>query len=190
MPRDGSSTRSEILDAAMTLFVEHGYDKTSLREIAEVVGVTKAALYYHFKTKDDIVRAAMAEYYDTIGDVVDWLGTVPPGRARDEELVERVIALFDGRLGLALRFSQSNPTVMGREEFQHGSIDRLERFVALVAGPDATAEATLRATLAFGALVVGAGAPDAAPVITGTLDERRAAGRTVALELLARIRKG
>ena len=42
---------------ALDLFIEKGYDKTSLREIAEQLGVTKAALYYHFASKDDILMA-------------------------------------------------------------------------------------------------------------------------------------
>jgi AcrR family transcriptional regulator len=190
MPRDGSDTREEILRQALTLFVDQGYDKTSLREIAEAVGVTKAALYYHFRTKDDIVRAAMTEYQDALGQIIAWLGTVTPGRARDEELVERVSSLFGGRLGIALRFSQANPTVLGRDEFQHSSVETIQQFVGLMAGPNTTAERALRATLAFGALIVATVAPEDSPVAAGSPDERRAASRTVALELLAPLHDG
>ena len=49
------NTRQRIQDVALELFAEQGYEKTSLREIAERLEVTKAALYYHFKTKEDIV---------------------------------------------------------------------------------------------------------------------------------------
>jgi AcrR family transcriptional regulator len=45
-----SDTRTRIQDVALDLFIEQGYEATSLREIAEKLGVTKAALYYHFKT--------------------------------------------------------------------------------------------------------------------------------------------
>ena len=54
---ESKSTRERILDVALDLFIEKGYDKTSLREIAEQLGFTKAALYYHFATKDDILMA-------------------------------------------------------------------------------------------------------------------------------------
>ncbi|GAA4844665.1 TetR family transcriptional regulator [Luteimicrobium xylanilyticum] len=188
MPRDGSGTRREILDTAMRLFVDQGYDKTSLREIAESVGVTKAALYYHFRTKDDIVRAAMADYYGTIGDVVDWLETVPAGKARDVELVDRLRELFDGPLGLAMRFSQANPTVMNRDEFHGASVTQLQRLVRLVAGPEAAAGSALRATLAFGALVLGTIGDEDAPFPLGSPEDRADAGRVIALELLAGIR--
>ncbi len=51
------STRDRVLDVALDLFIEKGYDGTSLREIAERLGITKAALYYHFTSKDDILMA-------------------------------------------------------------------------------------------------------------------------------------
>ncbi len=52
-----SDTRQRILDVALDLFIEQGFDGTSLRQIAEQLGVTKAALYYHFESKDDILMA-------------------------------------------------------------------------------------------------------------------------------------
>ena len=55
-----TDTRERILDVAADLFIEQGYDATSLREIAEKIGVTKAALYYHFANKQDILRALAA----------------------------------------------------------------------------------------------------------------------------------
>src|SRR6185437_10733990 len=39
------------------LFIEQGYDKTSLRQIAEPLGFTQAAIYYHFAAKEDILVA-------------------------------------------------------------------------------------------------------------------------------------
>jgi AcrR family transcriptional regulator len=52
-----ADTRDRILDVALDLFTEQGFDGTSLREIAERLNVTKAALYYHFESKDDILLA-------------------------------------------------------------------------------------------------------------------------------------
>ena len=51
------STRDRILDVALDLFIAQGFDGTSLREIAQRLGFTKAALYYHFTSKDDILMA-------------------------------------------------------------------------------------------------------------------------------------
>ncbi len=49
------STRERILDEALDLFLEKGFDNASLRELAERMGFTKAALYYHFPSKADIL---------------------------------------------------------------------------------------------------------------------------------------
>ena len=51
-----ADTRQKILDVALDLFISQGYDKVSLREIAEQVGVTKAALYYHFASKEELFK--------------------------------------------------------------------------------------------------------------------------------------
>jgi AcrR family transcriptional regulator len=52
---NGAETRERILQVALELFGEHGYDATSLRDIAERLGITKAALYYYFPRKADIL---------------------------------------------------------------------------------------------------------------------------------------
>ena len=54
-----NDTRDRILQTAIDLFIEQGYETTSLREIAERVGVTKAALYYHFASKEELFRTLM-----------------------------------------------------------------------------------------------------------------------------------
>ncbi|WP_068277820.1 TetR/AcrR family transcriptional regulator [Aldersonia kunmingensis] len=50
-------TRERILAAAVVLFADHGFEATSLQQIADVLPVTKAALYYHFRSKDDLLAA-------------------------------------------------------------------------------------------------------------------------------------
>src|SRR5579872_6632795 len=56
-PGPPQGTRERILDIALDLFIDNGFDKTSLRQIAEQLGFSKAALYYHFASKDDILMA-------------------------------------------------------------------------------------------------------------------------------------
>ena len=52
-----SSTQRRTIDAAMELFAEHGVAGTSFQMIADAVGLTKAAIYHQFKTKNAIVLA-------------------------------------------------------------------------------------------------------------------------------------
>jgi AcrR family transcriptional regulator len=60
------STRDRILDIALDLFTENGYDQTSLREIAERLSLTKAALYYHFASKEEIFMALHLRLHEII----------------------------------------------------------------------------------------------------------------------------
>ena len=55
--RVGSSTRERILDVALDLFTDQGFDGTSMREIAERLHMSKPAIYYHFASKEEILVA-------------------------------------------------------------------------------------------------------------------------------------
>src|SRR5580692_1433698 len=81
-PSDGvlpeaTSTRERILNVALDLFTEKGYDGTSLREIAERLGVTKAALYYHFASKEDILMALHMRLHEFGKEAMEQLGEQP-----------------------------------------------------------------------------------------------------------------
>ncbi len=65
-----ADTRDRILTTAARLFTEQGYDATSLREISDELGVTKAALYYHFPSKEDILSALVRPFIDLIDQLV------------------------------------------------------------------------------------------------------------------------
>ena len=53
----GASTRDRNLDVALDLFTDQGFDGTSMREIAERLGISKPAIYYHFASKEEILMA-------------------------------------------------------------------------------------------------------------------------------------
>lgn len=75
MARRTGDTRSRILQVATELFTEQGYEATSLREISERLGVTKAALYYHFKSKDDLLAAILEPVDGVLAELMDRLDT-------------------------------------------------------------------------------------------------------------------
>jgi AcrR family transcriptional regulator len=85
------ATRERILDIALDLFTERGYDKTSLREIADELGFTKAALYYHFERKEDILLALHMRLHALGHEVLDRLGQLEP----EEQNVEVWSGLLD-----------------------------------------------------------------------------------------------
>jgi AcrR family transcriptional regulator len=59
--RRGPLTRKQILDASLKLFSEKGFARTSVRDIAQVAGITDAAIYYHFSSKRDLFEALIEE---------------------------------------------------------------------------------------------------------------------------------
>ena len=62
--------RERILAEAARRFVIHGYNGISMREIAEACGITKAALYYHFKDKEDLILAILESYLNEMERVI------------------------------------------------------------------------------------------------------------------------
>ncbi|MEU6581140.1 helix-turn-helix domain-containing protein [Nocardia sp. NPDC046763] len=103
-----SDTRERIRSVAMELFSERGYEKTSLREIAERLGVTKAALYYHFRTKEDIVASLSEDLRGGIDEIVRWAEATPPGPERAREIVIRYGALLHSLGKDMIRFWHEN----------------------------------------------------------------------------------
>lgn len=60
--KDADQRKNEILDAAETLFTLKGFDRTSTNEILEAVGIARGTLYYHFKSKEDIMDALIERH--------------------------------------------------------------------------------------------------------------------------------
>jgi AcrR family transcriptional regulator len=87
-----NDTKQRILEVALDLFTEQGYDGTSLRQIAEQLGVTKAALYYHFESKEDILMALHMRLHDFGKDALVRIGgEAPVSLALWEELLDGIV---------------------------------------------------------------------------------------------------
>lgn len=67
---DAGETRRAILDAAIKVFVEKGVAKASLEEIAEGAGVTRGAVYWHFKNKLDVFQALHDQLYTPFSELI------------------------------------------------------------------------------------------------------------------------
>jgi AcrR family transcriptional regulator len=79
-------TRQQILETAQRLFTELGYDATSLQMIADEMGLTKAAVYYHFRAKSDILHGAMEPGIERMRVLLDQAAAIRGRRARIEYL--------------------------------------------------------------------------------------------------------
>src|SRR3954463_5502617 len=85
-----TDTHDRILSVALRLFAAQGYANTSLREISDELGVTKAALYFHFKTKEDILNGILLGHLGSINAIID--ETAPRAATAEgrEELLRRL----------------------------------------------------------------------------------------------------
>jgi AcrR family transcriptional regulator len=177
-----TDTRDQIRAVALELFAEQGYEKTSLREIAARLGVTKAAVYYHYRTKEEILSSLLDEHLAGMDAIVEWAEALPAGRGRRRAVLERYSELLAGMAEdgpQLIRFMQENQTSI--KELAAGAQlkARFERLAGVLVEPDASAADQLRSRLALVALHLGAFALDA----PGDPRERREAALEVALEL-------
>jgi AcrR family transcriptional regulator len=146
-----TDTRSRAQKVALELFAEQGYEKTSLREIAERLGVTKAALYYHFKSKEDIVHSFTDDYFEEIDQLLDWAKDQPMTKATRRELLDRYVGIVLAGSEV-FRFLEQNRAAVqgmeaGKERFARFR-DRLDSLTGILAGPDAPLRGRVRATTA------------------------------------------
>ncbi|MEU0047033.1 MULTISPECIES: TetR/AcrR family transcriptional regulator [Streptomyces] len=105
--RRRGNTRQRIQEVALELFAEQGYEKTSLREIAERLDVTKAALYYHFKTKEEILVSIFEDLSRPIEDLIEWGRLQPHSLETKQEIIRRYSAALMEAAPL-FRFMQEN----------------------------------------------------------------------------------
>lgn len=150
--RRGDNTRARIQQVALELFAEQGYERTSLREIAERLGVTKAALYYHFKSKEDIVRSFTEDYFGRLDTLIAWGREQPSGPRTAEELLDRYITIVM-ESGEVFRFLERNQaTIHGTEDGKHRFTQfrpRLAALMEIITGPDASPRSRIRAAAAI-----------------------------------------
>jgi AcrR family transcriptional regulator len=92
MSKPDLAPRERILAEATRLFVAHGYNGISMREIAEAVGVSKAGLYYHFKDKQDLFLAILGDNLSSIGRLVQQAPRA--GASAREQIGQLVRSLF------------------------------------------------------------------------------------------------
>ncbi len=129
----GVTTRDRILDAALELTALKGPEGTSMRELANACGVNVAALYYHFPSKADLLRAVIEErHYDLMMGLVE----VPPvGTGSDRErLHELMCVVWEGIQGeeriWRLRLAESCHHTTDAQEVAATLVTRFEEVAA------------------------------------------------------------
>jgi AcrR family transcriptional regulator len=140
-------TRQQILETAQRLFIELGYDATSLQMIADEMGLTKAAVYYHFRAKSDILREAMRPGIQRLGALLDEAAAIRGRRARTDHLVNGFVDfLVQNRHYAAMASTDpaAKPNKLDSE-----SITLAQRALTLLFGDNPTGAERLAFNVAF-----------------------------------------
>lgn len=150
-PGSHSAAQQRIVDAALDLFGEHGVSGTSLQMIADAIGVSKAAVYHQFNTKDEIVIAAAEFELLQLEAALD-AAEAEPSRAKAlDMLLTRVIDLAVKRRRM-VRFLQHDPVVV-RFLAEHEPFRQLmNRLFRALTGNDDGADARVPAAMLSAAI--------------------------------------
>ncbi|WP_213452551.1 TetR/AcrR family transcriptional regulator [Rhizomonospora bruguierae] len=179
-----TDTRARIQDVALELFTEQGYEATSLREIAERLGVTKAALYYHFKSKEEIVSSFVEDGMKRVEAILEWLRGQPRAPETWREFLRRYAAeLYESNHFRTMRFFEQNQASLREQPSALKMRGHMMAMLELLAGADATATDRLRCAVSVFALHTSSFVLSE-PGLTD--EDRREAALTVAYDLVDR----
>lgn len=179
-------TRQRIQDVALELFSEHGYEKTSLREIAEHLDVTKAALYYHFKTKEDILKSLFQDLSKPMDELIEWGRHQPRTLATKQEILHRYSnALADA--APLFRFMQENQAAVRELRTGEDFKDRMIHMIDLLKEPDADLTNQVRCISALFSMHAGM---FMLKDVEGDPEEKRKAILEVAVDLVTQAHSG
>jgi AcrR family transcriptional regulator len=148
-----AGTRQEILDTALTLFTVQGYDATSLRQIADRLGFTKAALYYHFPAKDHLVIELTRPWLDAISNLISLDAQDPGGdqAQRRTRLLENYVDIVLAHHAV-LRFLSQDLGAMKHPDVGKRATALVFALQDALTGPDAVDEDRIRVACALGAV--------------------------------------
>ncbi|WP_055479849.1 TetR/AcrR family transcriptional regulator [Sphaerimonospora mesophila] len=146
---DGPTTRDRILDEAASLFIEMGFTRAPLSEIASRLGITKAALYYYFASKDELLIALVSPFLDRI----DELLTQSAETGVNDVLARRALL---SRYADLLRSDMRVVSILSRDfnvsshpEISPRITAHVASLIELLASADADAEGMARASAAM-----------------------------------------
>jgi AcrR family transcriptional regulator len=148
-----SAAQTRILDATLNLIAEHGVGGTSLQMIADGIGVTKAAVYHQFKTKEQIVIALTERELGSLEEALEAAEAHDHRTRAREVLLARVIDLAVERRGVASTL-QFDPVIV-RLLAEHEPFQQFIQRLYGVLVDDAAEDARVTAAMLSGAIAVG-----------------------------------
>lgn len=151
VPATLSAAQQRIVTAALDLFGTHGVSGTSLQMIADAIGVTKAAVYHQFKSKDEVVIAVAESELAALQDAVDAAEAESDQVAARDLLLTRVVDMAVTRRQLT-GVLQFDPVVVRLLAEHQPFAQFIERLYRVLLGEGAGVEARVNAAVMSGAL--------------------------------------
>lgn len=157
-PARGGGTRERILEVALELFSRYGYEGTSIRDISDRMGMTKAAVYYHFPSKESLLADVLTPAMTRVRQVLADARTVTTAEQR-RKLVTAIVDVV-GDAGPQVVVLLSDPAVGAhlKEVTGNGLLPQQVGEALIGPLPDDPAEAArarIRAACAIGCLPAG-----------------------------------
>jgi AcrR family transcriptional regulator len=152
MPRV-TTTRERILATALQLFLAEGYDSTSLRDIAVRLEISKAAVYYHFPAKEQIVTELTRAFLDELADLVSAARSarvLDQAQFRMEVLAAYLDLLVDHQQIVDLL--SRDPAAQNHPDVGKRARNLVRSLTAELSGEDASAEDKVRIACAIGVI--------------------------------------
>ena len=151
-----TDTRMRLIEAAIDLFTRHSFAGTSLQMIADELGFTKAAIYHHFRTREQLLAAVIEPMLDELRTVVESAETKRTPHARAEHMLSGYAALAVRNRGLVavLATDPSVATVL-TDRAEWGKL--ILRQLALLADVDPGPAGEFKAAMVFAGMAGAAG---------------------------------
>jgi len=157
-------TRTRLLETALELFTTHGVEGTSLQMIADALGVTKAAVYYHFKTKDEITEAVAEPALRRLGTIVQEAGLLRRRGAQVDHVLAGIVDMVVEHRALAAVYSSDPGVARALERSLHDEENVKDCLTELLVGPDQDPAAAVAAHVALSGIALAGGSPELADV--------------------------
>ncbi|MGA1803319.1 TetR family transcriptional regulator [Rhizobium sp. HT1-10] len=117
-------TRGRIEDAAMALFLDRGFDQTTIEEITEAADVSKRSFFDYFPSKEDVVSAWQDTFADHLAEAIAARpGGEPMARVVEEALSATVVAAFNPQSLAVSKLIRATPTLSARDQLKYAKLE-------------------------------------------------------------------
>jgi AcrR family transcriptional regulator len=141
-----ADTRQRLIEVAVDLFTRHSFAGTSLQMIADEMGFTKAAIYYHFRTREELLAAVVEPIFEQLSDVITAAESQRSAAARaDHMLIGYAELAVANRALVSVLACDPSVTTLLRDQ-PHWS-ELINRQLALLAGDVRDASGLIKATV-------------------------------------------